>query len=637
MKTKIYFIIIVIILVPGVIFFQDDVFAAFIPVEFTQIEKDSLSKVFKEFFQESAKRYFTHDLRKPLKAVESLYVDIVSGNVPYQGVLARIDQALVSVKNSPFISDRGMAYNVLFEAKGKILAPKLGAVFGMWSLDGLSLLPEDSVLRHFEVETGQKVRLDNLVLELQDVDGNLRFPDDPFMIPIPGKSNNLKIGPSFEILLLRTWASGAIPAIELHLQEHNSVSWQKEAFGRVIPDDKWISLQDIIDGDIDDYFSQLAGMLKKYNMPVFLRVINEFNAYMIIWPDFGKDGRTSIFDLCGRGGGRDRFFKAIRENDMAVIDGFRFDCPGLFTGYGDPNLPDGPERIRDAWRHIHDVFDEAQASNVTWAAQIAPEHGSHIRIFEKVREIDKMEYYWPGRNYLDWGGISGYVRDLEKNKNKPGTLFSCVGWWKEEITDQEWGELPNVLYEFSQVPRLQKENFLQWIRDLMSEYLPADFPNIKAINWIEKNMPLETKEEVDAFRKYVTNNSYWQGEFRYSGDIRPAQKINDLKAELKDGGILLSWSAPVGDANLVKAGHYIIKYRNNRFTNGIDFMLEPWRLWSDYDTLILDGPPSPLFVGSKQSKLVVGLKPGVYYFGIQSIGDKFYNSQISNIVEAEIR
>ena len=29
---------------------------------------------------------------------------------------------------------------------------------------------------------------------------------------------------------------------------------------------------------------------------------------------------------------------------------------GATTGYGDPALPDGPERFRDAYRHVHDVI-----------------------------------------------------------------------------------------------------------------------------------------------------------------------------------------------------------------------------------------------------------------------------------------
>ena len=36
------------------------------------------------------------------------------------------------------------------------------------------------------------------------------------------------------------------------------------------------------------------------------------------------------------------------------------------TFYGDPAVPDGPERFRDAARHIVDLFDEVGATNLTY-------------------------------------------------------------------------------------------------------------------------------------------------------------------------------------------------------------------------------------------------------------------------------
>ena len=71
------------------------------------------------------------------------------------------------------------------------------------------------------------------------------------------------------------------------------------------------------------------------------------------------------------------------------------------TGYGDPSLPDGPERFRDAYRHIIDLSRQAGASNITWFF--------HIDAAGQPEESwNDFENYYPGDNYIDWVGISNY-------------------------------------------------------------------------------------------------------------------------------------------------------------------------------------------------------------------------------------
>lgn len=607
------------------------------PAVFSEEEKQELYHKFKEFYREVSQKYFSHNLQRPLTSIENLYADLGLGILSYQDILAMVTEAKEEVKKAKPLSKAAQSKTPFLRNKGKILPPKYGAVFGVWSLDGSSLVPAHSNVRKFEDLSGQKIRLDNIPLEIQFVDGSLKSLDEPSLLPVPGESNSLKIGPPVEILLLRTWASGAIPAIEFHLHEQNSVDWYIDAFGRVIAEEDWVSLQDIIDGKIDAYLKMQAEIIKKLGRPVMFRTINEFNAYAAVWPSFGQDGRKSLFDLCNGKGGREEFFAAASTGDLDGIRKMRLDCPQLYTDYADPKLPDGPERIRDAWRHIRDIFDEAGVTNITWTAQAAPEHGSPNPLFEKVKNWDRMENYWPGRNYLDWGGISGYNQILEKDKNKTGTLFCSAGWWKEEIEKSEWGKLPNILYEFSQIAGVQKNNFLDWMGTLMGDYLPNHFPHIRAIQWIPQNIPLNTSEEINIFKKCVTNNFYWQGEFRYTADFSPPAKINDLKAELKGDKIILSWTAPGDDGNQGRLAYYIIKYRRQRLKNGIDFTQEPWRLWSDYETKIIEPTIRPEKAGTKQEMEISGLDAGTYYFGIQGVDDVPYNSRVSNIITVEVK
>ena len=60
------------------------------------------------------------------------------------------------------------------------------------------------------------------------------------------------------------------------------------------------------------------------------------------------------------------------------VNGGWFPWSGLLNGgaktngYGDPNFPDGPERFRDAYRHIIDLFRKEGVRNITWCFHVYP-------------------------------------------------------------------------------------------------------------------------------------------------------------------------------------------------------------------------------------------------------------------------
>jgi len=71
------------------------------------------------------------------------------------------------------------------------------------------------------------------------------------------------------------------------------------------------------------------------------------------------------------------------------------------TGYGDPLLADGPERFRDAYRHIIDICNTNGADNITWFF--------HVDAYsEPAEDWNVIENYYPGDSYIDWVGVSVY-------------------------------------------------------------------------------------------------------------------------------------------------------------------------------------------------------------------------------------
>lgn len=89
------------------------------------------------------------------------------------------------------------------------------------------------------------------------------------------------------------------------------------------------------------------------------------------------------------------------------VNGNWFPWNGQYNGgaetqnYGSPLLADGPERFKDAYRHIIDICNANGADNITWFF--------HVDAYsEPDEDWNSMANYYPGGNYIDWIGVSVY-------------------------------------------------------------------------------------------------------------------------------------------------------------------------------------------------------------------------------------
>jgi hypothetical protein len=79
----------------------------------------------------------------------------------------------------------------------------------------------------------------------------------------------------------------------------------------------------------------------------------------------------------------------------------QYNGAGETSGYGDTTLFDGPERFRDAYRHIIDICNSNGANKITWFF--------HIDAYsEPDVSWNEFENYYPGDEYIDWLGVSIY-------------------------------------------------------------------------------------------------------------------------------------------------------------------------------------------------------------------------------------
>lgn len=161
----------------------------------------------------------------------------------------------------------------------------------------------------------------------------------------------------------RAWQEGRLPLM----------TWESRPIGagnnsNSAPD---YSLPKIIGGDFDAYLHQYAKDIVATGLPLAIRLDHEMNGTWYPWSELNGSG------------------KAINGN--AVGD------------------------YAKMWRHVHDIFQQEGANSLViwvWAPNIVNnlQPSSHT-----TQEF--LAGYYPGDDYVDWVGVSGYLRPPYRSGN----------------------------------------------------------------------------------------------------------------------------------------------------------------------------------------------------------------------------
>lgn len=278
-------------------------------------------------------------------------------------------------------------------------------------------------------------------------------------------SNNWYNGISFpKSRVDAIYSSGAVPYIRLMPRSDDTQG----------DSDKKFSLQNIIDGKFDDNLKNWAKEAKNYKKSLLL--------------DFGVEPNGDWFPWSGK-------FNGGSKTD----------------GYGNPNYPDGPERYKDAYIHIIDIFREIGANNVTWFF-----HYNYVSFPNSG--WNQPKYYYPGDDYIDWIGFSLYgAQTLEEEWE--GLEFSTQ--LKENIGSFRaiGANKPVALLEFGVTDNHPQGSKAVWLKDAFDTILSNQYIKLSAIsiwheNWENENETLTTlrldssKEAQDTFRESIGNSRF---------------------------------------------------------------------------------------------------------------------------------
>jgi hypothetical protein len=235
---------------------------------------------------------------------------------------------------------------------------------------------------------------------------------------------------------------GAIPVL----------SWSSQSIPSSLEEPEF-QLSDVIEGRYDAYITEFATAARDWGHPFFLRFDWEMNGNWFPWSE-GVNGN-------------------------------------------------GPGEFVAAWRHVHDLFSAAGATNVTWVwCPMVDPNGSLTGIASQ----------YPGDAYVDWTGLDGY--------NWGANPASPKGWRSfDQLFSSTYGEIvegvapskPMMIGELGSSE--QGGSKAAWIENMLAT-VPADYPQVRALLWFDKyddgmDWPLETSPAAtDAFAQGIQSPVY---------------------------------------------------------------------------------------------------------------------------------
>ncbi len=240
--------------------------------------------------------------------------------------------------------------------------------------------------------------------------------------------------------------------------------------------DPYYKMKDFAQGVFDEPLRRWAQQAKAYGKPLILEFGPEVNGDWFAW-----NGRWN-------GGGKR-------------------------SGYGDPNVPDGPESFRDAYRQIIEIFRQEEVSNVTWVFHVDTSWSPHSWWNEAA-------FYYPGDDYIDWIGLSVFGAQLPTHK-----------WYLfENKLDYFWPQLesvslfkPVMISEFAVIEhRNDQDKKARWLQQsLRSIRMNPKYQRIKAITywnspgWLEDgsaDFRLTSSPQAERAYREEMSHSFWKGE-----------------------------------------------------------------------------------------------------------------------------
>ena len=189
---------------------------------------------------------------------------------------------------------------------------------------------------------------------------------------------------------------------------------------------------------------------------------------------------AGLFDADLRSWARDarKFGSPLMVEYGVEVNGRWFPWNGQWNGgsetakYGDPSYPDGPERFRDAYRRIIDIMKAEGANNISWVFHVS--HSDHPE-----EKWNRLEYYYPGGNYIDIVGVSIYGPTNPREEE---------AYEFRQMMDYIYPRLskmnkPLLVLEFGCTHNYARMDQAAWAERALSDLTNGRWSNVVGISW----------------------------------------------------------------------------------------------------------------------------------------------------------
>jgi hypothetical protein len=161
-----------------------------------------------------------------------------------------------------------------------------------------------------------------------------------------------------------------------------------------------------------------------------------------------------------------------------------------------------------AWRHVHDIFTEVGANNVSWVW--CPNYSSPVTL--------TMESLYPGDTYIDWTCLDAYNKEDEWVSFQ--TLMSGNNSWIYDSYTEISTVAPSKPIMIGETASIEAEDGgskkAAWITDLLGTQLLRNYPKIKALVWFNHDdgnpaytFPIQSSQlSIDAFAGGILSKNY---------------------------------------------------------------------------------------------------------------------------------
>jgi mannan endo-1,4-beta-mannosidase len=170
-----------------------------------------------------------------------------------------------------------------------------------------------------------------------------------------------------------------------------------------------------------------------------------------------------------------------------------------------------------AWRHVHDIFTEVGADNVTWVwcPNVDPRG-----------KLGNLASLYPGDSYVDWTGLDGY--NWGPSRGGWADFDSLYSSTYRAIADSLAPNKPMMIGEMGSSESGGSK--AAWIRDALGA-IPARYPKIRGVLWFDKyddgmDWPIESSPAAtEAFAAGIQGPAYTTNAFAglSGGPILPPQ------------------------------------------------------------------------------------------------------------------